>query len=54
MANAGPGPRQVEQEMIEQRLPQNLVIEEVAADGHCLYRAVGAQCGGKDYTEMRM
>ena len=51
-ANAGPAPRQVESDMIQERLPPNWKIQEVAADGHCLYRAVGAQCG-KEYTEIR-
>lgn len=45
-ANAGPSPRDVENAQIMQRLtPLNLEIAEVAADGHCLYRAVGAHLG---------
>lgn len=44
-ANAGPSPRDVENEVIQQYLdPLGFKIEEVAADGHCLYRAVGASC----------
>lgn len=46
-------PRQVEMEQIQQQLEGlHLMIHEVAADGNCLYRAVGAQCGA-DYVQMR-
>lgn len=44
-ANAGPTPRDIENEIIQQHLdPLGLKVQEVAADGHCLYRAVGASC----------
>jgi OTU domain-containing protein 6 len=44
-ANAGPSPRDIEMNALMERLaPQNLIIHEVEADGHCLYRAVAAQC----------
>lgn len=43
-AKAGPSPRDVENKVIQQQLtPLNMKISEVAADGHCLYRAVAAQ-----------
>jgi OTU domain-containing protein 6 len=52
-AKAGPSPRDVENASILERLiPLKLDIHEVAADGHCLYRAVGAHTG-KDYTTIR-
>jgi hypothetical protein len=41
-ANAGPAPRDVEMQVIQSKLPQDYQMEEVAADGHCLYRAVAA------------
>ncbi|GKY94454.1 hypothetical protein MPSEU_000411300 [Mayamaea pseudoterrestris] len=51
--NAGPTQRQVEMEtLMEQLAPLDLVIQDVAADGHCLYRAIGAACG-KDFMEIR-
>lgn len=51
-ANAGPSLRQVELEQMQKFLePLNLRIEEVEADGHCLYRAVAAQ-SNKDYKEI--
>lgn len=51
-ANAGPTPRDVEMKAIEAYLePLNLQVKEVLADGHCLYRAVGAQCG-RDHNEI--
>jgi OTU domain-containing protein 6 len=53
LSNAGPSPRDIENDVIMQQLrPLNLKIEDVQADGHCLYRAVAAQCG-KDYQAMR-
>jgi len=52
-ANAGPSPRDVENQVIEKLLlPLNLAISEVEADGHCLYRAVALQCDS-DYLAMR-
>jgi OTU domain-containing protein 6 len=30
-----------------------LLLKEIAADGHCLYNAVGDQVGGKSYKELR-
>lgn len=51
-ANAGPSARQVEMDTILKVLPSDLRIVEVPADGNCLYRAVGAQCG-KDYQQIR-
>lgn len=51
--NAGPLPRDVEIEIIQRHLdPIGLEIREVAADGHCLYRAVGASCD-MDYPAVR-
>lgn len=52
-ANAGPSARRIELEQIQTILsPQNLKVVEVEADGHCLYRAVGAQIG-TTYTQIR-
>lgn len=52
-ANAGPGLRKIELEQIQSVLtPIKLKVSEVEADGHCLYRAVGAQTG-KSYTSIR-
>jgi len=52
-ANAGPGLRKIELEQIQAVLtPLKLKVDEVDADGHCLYRAVAAQTG-KHYKEIR-
>jgi OTU domain-containing protein 6 len=52
-ANAGPSLRSVELEQIRNVLtPLNLLIAEVEADGHCLYRAVGGHTG-RDYMNVR-
>jgi len=52
-ANAGPSLRTVELEQLQNVLtPLNFLIAEVEADGHCLYRAVGAQTG-RDYIHVR-
>jgi len=52
-ANAGPGLRKIELEQIQAVLtPLKLKVGEVDADGHCLYRAVGAQTG-KNYKTIR-
>jgi OTU domain-containing protein 6 len=52
-SEAGPSPRDVENIIILQQLdPLNLEMQEVAADGHCLYRAVAAQ-QNSNYQEMR-
>jgi OTU domain-containing protein 6 len=52
-ANAGPSPRDVENEMIQQYLdPLGLTMKEITADGHCLYRAVGASCN-LEYSAVR-
>lgn len=52
-ANAGPNMRVVEMEQIQSTLkPLQLSIQEVAADGHCLYRAIGAQTQ-QDYQQVR-
>mmetsp|Transcript_21324 Transcript_21324/g.43843 ORF Transcript_21324/g.43843 Transcript_21324/m.43843 type:complete len:221 (+) Transcript_21324:103-765(+) len=52
-ANAGPSLRKIELEQIQAVLtPLKLKISEVEADGHCLYRAIGAQ-SGKDFTDLR-
>ena len=55
-ANAGPSPRDVENDAIRVHLdPVGLQIQPVAADGHCLYRAVAAQVGSdRNYQQMRM
>jgi OTU domain-containing protein 6 len=42
-ANAGPAARDVEMAIIQSKLPAGMQMEEVTADGHCLYRAVAAQ-----------
>jgi OTU domain-containing protein 6 len=43
-ANAGPSMRDVELGQLQTILsPLHLSVQEVQADGHCLYRAVGAQ-----------
>lgn len=53
VANAGPAARDIENEALERQLASlNLCIHEVEADGHCLYRAVAAQCG-TGYTDIR-
>lgn len=53
-AAAGPEPRDVEMDFISQKLPAGMTIEPVAADGHCLYRAVAAQVVPvADYTHIR-
>jgi OTU domain-containing protein 6 len=50
---AGPSLRQLEIEQLHQHLaPLHLKIEEVKADGHCLYRAVASQCH-QTYSEIR-
>ena len=52
-ANAGPSQKDLEMELLLQKLaPLNLAIEDVTADGHCLYRAIAKACG-KDFAEMR-
>ena len=52
-ANAGPGLRKIELEQIQAVLtPLKLKVDEVDADGHCLYRAVAAQTG-MNYMEIR-
>jgi len=52
-ANAGPGLRKIELEQMQVVLtPLNLKICEVEADGHCLYRAIGAQ-SGKGFMAIR-
>jgi OTU domain-containing protein 6 len=42
-ANAGPAARDVEMAILQSKLPDGMRMEEVTADGHCLYRAVAAQ-----------
>lgn len=52
-ANAGPNMRNVELEEIQGHLrPLQFQVVPVAADGHCLYRAVGAQTQ-KEYMDVR-
>lgn len=52
-ANAGPGLRKIELEQIQSVLtPLKLKVSKVDADGHCLYRAVGAQTG-RNYMAIR-
>eukprot|EP00591_Stephanopyxis_turris_P005165 CAMPEP_0195520178 /NCGR_PEP_ID=MMETSP0794_2-20130614/16337_1 /TAXON_ID=515487 /ORGANISM="Stephanopyxis turris, Strain CCMP 815" /LENGTH=299 /DNA_ID=CAMNT_0040649475 /DNA_START=52 /DNA_END=951 /DNA_ORIENTATION=+ len=56
LANAGPSRRDMEVKVLKELYldPKNLVMEEVAADGHCLYRSIAAQCGdGADYRKIR-
>ena len=45
-ASAGPSRRQMEMEALQTLYlqPRGLDVEEVEADGNCLYRAVGVQC----------
>ncbi|KAL7500319.1 hypothetical protein ACHAWT_010485 [Skeletonema menzelii] len=45
-AKAGPSRRQMEMEALQklQLYPRELEVEEVEADGNCLYRAVSVQC----------
>ena len=53
-ANAGPLPRDVENAQIMERLaPLNMEIVQVAADGHCLYRAVAAHLTNQTFTSVR-
>lgn len=52
-AEAGPSLRDVELEQIQAVLaPLDLCVNEVEADGHCLYRAIGAQTS-TSYQEIR-
>jgi OTU domain-containing protein 6 len=51
---AGPSARNDELEILKTKLdPLSLEVVPVASDGHCLYRAVAAQCNDMDYTQMR-
>jgi len=45
-AQAGPSRRQMEMEALQTMYlsPRSLEVQEVEADGNCLYRAVGVQC----------
>lgn len=53
IATAGPSLRDVELEQIQTTLaPLDLCVKEVEADGHCLYRAIGAQTSS-DYLQIR-
>jgi OTU domain-containing protein 6 len=53
VANAGPSARHIETQQLMAILePLNLKVSEVAADGHCLYRAVGAQTN-QSFEELR-
>jgi len=63
-ANAGPSRREMETDALVAMYlkPRSLSVEEVEADGHCLYRAVAKQCArvalegvgdGKDYAKLR-
>lgn len=63
-ANAGPSRREMETDALVALYlkPRSLTVEEVEADGHCLYRAVARQCArvalegvgdGKDYAKLR-
>ena len=52
-AMAGPNAKQMEWDQIQQQLqPLQLKVQQVVADGHCLYRAVAAQTG-RTYMEIR-
>jgi OTU domain-containing protein 6 len=52
-AMAGPNMKQQEWDQIQTHLqPLQLTVKQVVADGHCLYRAVGAQTG-HDHTQIR-
>lgn len=52
---AGPSARSQELDVLKTKLdPLSLKIQTVTADGHCLYRAVAAQCDdGTDYSQIR-
>lgn len=52
---AGPSARSQELDILKTKLdPLNLKIDTVAADGHCLYRAVASQCeDDAEYTQIR-
>lgn len=50
--NAGPSAREVELLQIQQHLPDRYAIQDVTADGHCLYRAVGVHLS-QDYQQVR-
>jgi hypothetical protein len=52
-AAAGPAARDVEMQIIQSKLPEGWRMEEVAADGHCLYRAIAAQHSDSSYANMR-
>jgi len=57
LKKAGPSRRDTEIQIMNELYlsPKKLMIQEIPADGHCLYRAVAFQCGGEnvDYTSMR-
>ena len=52
---AGPSARTDELAVLKIKLdPLSLKVKPVASDGHCLYRAVAAQCGDDiDYSQVR-
>ena len=53
MKNAGPSMKKIETDNLIKILdPLNLKINDVDADGHCLYRAIGAHAK-KSYQEIR-
>lgn len=53
-AEAGPSARAIELGALESQLaPLALKIKEIPSDGNCLYRAIAAQCGDKDFHQIR-
>lgn len=50
--NKGAGPSAKDIELQALKLPENLTIKEIPADGHCLYRAIASQTSST-YTKMR-
>ena len=57
LANAGPSQRDIEIASLKQKFldPAGLVLKEVKADGHCLYRAISDQVfhGERNYMSIR-
>ena len=56
LANAGPSRKDLEIAAMRELYldPAGLDIRDVEADGNCLYRAVGHQCGGRSYVSVRV
>jgi OTU domain-containing protein 6 len=51
-ARVGPTPREIEMQRIQSILFPSFVIQEVPADGHCLYRAVAKQLSSSSSSDI--